>query len=163
MFKTTIALSALIIGFGMLAAVHSRSIAESRVPAPDGIVKVRSAYSFEETVSRLKADVAQKKIVFFAAIDQAKFATEAGVQLRPSTLLMFGNPPLGTQFISSNPTAGLDWPVRLLVIQDKDGQVWALYTDFGWIARRHRITDREPQFKMASEVIASITSSIAAK
>jgi uncharacterized protein (DUF302 family) len=163
MFKTTFALSALIIGFGMLAAVHSRSVAERGVPAPDGIVKVRSAYSFNETISRLQADVAQKKIVFFMAIDQAKLAKEAGVELRPSTLLVFGNPPLGAQLIGSNPAAGLDWPVRLLVIEDKDGQVWAIYTDFGWIARRHRIADREPQFKMASEVIASITSSIAAR
>jgi uncharacterized protein (DUF302 family) len=78
-------------------------------------------------------------------------------------LLMFGNPPLGTQFITSNPTAGLDWPVRLLVSEDSTGAVWASYTDFDWIAHRHRINDRQAQFKMASEVIGSITSSIKAQ
>ncbi len=81
----------------------------------------------------------------------------------PSTLLVFGNPPLGVQFLTANPNAGLDWPVRLLVTQDDKGQVWAVYTDFDWIKRRHGITDRDAAFKMASEVIASITSSVAGK
>ena len=53
------------------------------------------------------------------------------------------------------------WPVRLLVTQDDDGSVWTVYTDFGWIAKRHRIIDRQAQFKMATEVIGSITSSVA--
>ncbi len=163
MFRATLQHAAVILAFGMLAALPAPALAEGGRPAPDGVVKVRSAYPFDETVSRVRADVAQKKIVFFMAIDQAKLAAGAGVPLRPSTLLIFGNPPLGAQLISSNPAAGLDWPVRLLVIEDQDKQVWALYTDFGWIARRHRITDREAQFKMASEVIGSITASIAAK
>ena len=55
---------------------------------------------------------------------------------------MFGNPPLGTQFMTSNPNAGLDWPVRLLVIQDNAGAVWTVYTDFAWIAARHGIVNR---------------------
>jgi uncharacterized protein (DUF302 family) len=74
--------------------------------------------------------------------------------------LVFGNPPLGTQFITANPNAGLDWPVRLLVFQDDSGTVWTVYTDFAWIAVRHSIVDRNEQFKMASMVIASITSSV---
>jgi len=53
----------------------------------------------------------------------------------PSTLLVFGNPPLGTLFLASNPDSGLDWPARLLVRQDANGDVWAVYTDSGWIAR----------------------------
>ena len=75
---------------------------------------------------------------------------------------MFGNPPLGTQFVTANPNAGLDWPDRLLVIQDSAGAVWTIYTDFAWIAARHGIVNRDEQFKMASMVIASITSSVKA-
>jgi uncharacterized protein (DUF302 family) len=78
-------------------------------------------------------------------------------------LLIFGNPPLGTQFITANPNAGLDWPVRLLVFENEKGEVWTVYTDFDWIARRHRIKNRNDQFKMASTVIESITSSVKAK
>jgi uncharacterized protein (DUF302 family) len=129
----------------------------------DGVISVRSAYALPETVDRLKKDVAAKGIMMFFTVDQAKLAADAGIRLRPSTLLVFGNPALGAQFITSNPQAGLDWPVRLLVHEDEKGQVWATYADFAWIAQRHQITDRDAAFKMASNVIASITSSVAAK
>ena len=129
--------------------------------ASDGVVRVKSVYGLDETVERLKKDIEGKGITFFSAVDQAKLGADANIKLNPSTLLLFGNPPLGIQFLTANPNAGLDWPVRLLVNQDDKGQVWAIYTDFAWIARRHGIKNRDAQFKMASEVIASITSSVA--
>lgn len=126
----------------------------------DGIVRLQSAYDMPETIDRLKKDIAGKGIMFFDEIDQSKLAADAGIQLAPSTLLIFGNPPLGTLFITADPDAGLDWPVRLLVYRDDKGQVWLAYTDFAWIAKRHGITNRDKEFKMASEVIGSITSSV---
>jgi uncharacterized protein (DUF302 family) len=153
------------LAFALLLTAHAlprADAAQQSVPA-DGIVKVRSAYGMAETIARLKQDIAAKGIMFFSEVDQSKLAANAGIALRPSTLLIFGNPPLGTQFMTSNPFAGLDWPVRLLVIEDVQGQVWAAYTDFGYIAHRHGITDRDAQFKMAAEVIGSITSTVAAK
>ena len=132
----------------------------ARAGTDDGIVRIKSAYSMPETLKRLKKDVADKGIVFFSEIDQSKLAADAGVTLRPSTLLVFGNPPLGTLFLTSDPDAGLDWPVRLLVYQDAKGDVWVAYTDFTWIAQRHGITDRDQAFKKASDVIASITSTV---
>jgi uncharacterized protein (DUF302 family) len=134
-----------------------------RADSDDGIVRVRSAVPMAEAISRIKADIASKGIKFFSEIDQSKLAADAGIKLRPSTLLVFGNPPLGTQFITSNPNAGLDWPVRLLLTQEDNGDVWAVWTDFGWIARRHNIKDRAAQFEMATKVVASITSTITAK
>lgn len=126
-----------------------------------GIIKVKSKYAFAETVTRLKQDVASKGIKFFDEIDQTQLAANAGVKLSPSTLLVFGNPPLGTLFINANPLAGLDWPVRLLVLQDESGEVWAAYTDFAYIARRHNIQGKDLEsFKTASGVITSITSSV---
>ena len=142
------------------ATVATVPVAKSAKAAEDGVVRVRSAYSFAETIERLKKDIAAKGIRFFGEVDQAKLAQEAGIKLNPSTLLMFGNPPLGTQFMTANPSAGLDWPVRLLVIQDNSGAVWTVYTDFAWIAARHGIVNRSEQFKMASMVIASITASV---
>ena len=131
--------------------------------ANNGVVRSKSAYKMAETIDRLKKDVAAKGITFFAEIDQTKLAADAGIKLGPSTLLIFGNPALGSQFMTSNPYAGIDWPVRLLVLEDKDGQVWTVYNDFGYIARRHHIRNRGAAFKMASEVIASITSSVKQK
>ena len=129
----------------------------------DGIVRVKSAYPIGETVDRLKKDIIGKGIKFFDEIDQSKLATDSGIKLNPSVLLIFGNPPLGTQFITANANAGLDWPVRLLVFENDKGEVWTAYSDFDWIARRHGIKNRKDQFKMASSVIASITSSVKAK
>ena len=157
---TRIATSLLAISAAFLLAAPPLAFAQS---AEDGVIRVKSAYPIAETIARLKRDVADKGIMFFSAVDQAKLAADAGISLRPSTLLMFGNPALGSQFITSNPQAGLDWPVRLLVQEDEQGNVWAVYTDFAWIARRHGITDREQQFRMASNVVASITSSVTAK
>ena len=152
MFKHIIgACAALSLAFGIMAPAAADS----------GVVRVKSAYGMGETIDRLKQDIAAKGIMFFAEIDQAQLAAGADIELRPSTLLVFGNPPLGTQFITANADAGLDWPVRLLVSQDEGGQVWAIYTDFEWIKRSHGIADRDAQFKMASDVIASIASAVA--
>ena len=145
-----------------LALVGARPAVSQTTP-DDGLVKVKSAYPMDETIARIKADIAGKGIMFFQAVDQSKLAADAGIKLRPSTLLVFGNPPLGAQFLTSNPYSGLDWPVRLLVLQDDAGTVWTAYTDFAWIARRHGISDREQQFKMASSVVDSITSSVKAR
>ena len=62
--------------------------------------------------------------------------------------------------MTSNPVAGIDWPVRLLVIEDEQGGVWAVYNDFHYIARRHGITDRDAAFEKASDVIGSVTSAV---
>ncbi len=152
-------LASLLLVFILVAAACSAARADS----DDGIVRVKSAVPMAEAISRIKTDIAAKGIKFFDEIDQSKLAADAGIKLRPSTLLVFGNPPLGTQFITSNPNAGLDWPVRLLLTQDDKGDVWAVWTDFGWIARRHNIRDRDAQFNMATTVVKSITSTIATK
>jgi uncharacterized protein (DUF302 family) len=143
----------------LFAAVLALAAPQGASAHANGIVKVKSAYPMEETIARITKDVEAKGIMLFTVIDQAKLAKDAGIDLKPSTLIIFGNPPLGTQFITAKPEAGLDWPVRLLVYEDAKGQVWMAYTDFQWIAKRHRIATRQAQFKMASDVIASITSS----
>jgi uncharacterized protein (DUF302 family) len=152
--------------FGLCAALLCTAPVFAQGANPDpvsGLIKVRSAYSMEETISRIRKDIADKGIMFFSAVDQSQLAAGAGIKLNPSTLLTFGNPPLGAQFLTSNPFSGLDWPVRVLVLQDDSGAVWAAYTDFGWIAKRHGIRDREQQFATASGVVQSITSTIRAQ
>jgi uncharacterized protein (DUF302 family) len=148
-----------LLGFASFASIARGPVAQEH----DGIIRVASAVPVDEAAKRVKQAIAEKGIQFFNEIDQSKLATDAGIKLRPSVLLVFGNPPLGTQFITANPNAGLDWPVRLLLTEDESGQVWAVYTDFGWIARRHGIMNRDAQFRMASSVVQSITSTLATK
>lgn len=147
---------------GAVLACTCLGAAQAQTVGPDGIVRVRSAYSMDETIARIRADIAAKGILFFQAVDQAQLAAKAGITLRPSTLLEFGNPPLGAQFLTANANAGLDWPVRLLVSQDESGTVWAAWTDFAWIAKRHGITNRQAQFATATGVVESITSTVKA-
>jgi uncharacterized protein (DUF302 family) len=143
-----------------IAAVALGAAATHAESTDNGVRRVKSAHSMEESIARVKADIAAKGITFFNEIDQAALAAKNGIALRRSTLLEFGNPALGTQFVTGNPDAGLDWPVRLLFTQDDAGQVWAVYTDFAWIAKRHGITNREAQFNMATQVVGSITSTL---
>lgn len=153
---------ALLLGVGLPGCATQQPAGEAQT-SDSGVIVVRSAYAMDETLARLKQDIAAKGLMFFQEVDQSKLAADAGIALRPSTLLVFGNPGLGAQFMTSNPQSGVDWPVRLLVYQDSDGAVWAAYNDFGRIKQRHGITDRDAQFKMASEVIASIGASVAAR
>jgi uncharacterized protein (DUF302 family) len=150
-------------GAALLAlALALAAPALAQAPADDsGVVRVRSAVPLPEAVRRIEKSVADKNIRFFDDIDQQALAAGANIPLRPQHLLVFGNPPLGVKFLTSNPYAGLDWPVRMLVTQDEDGTVWVAYTDFAWIAKRHHIDDRGADFKMASEVAASIAASTA--
>src|SRR4051812_16260822 len=100
----------------MATAARAGEVAPSAVS--DGVVTVRSDYKVDETVDRLKRAIAEKGITYFTTIDQSKLGAEAGVAVRPSVLLVFGNPALGVQFLGGNPLAGLDWPVRVVVMQD---------------------------------------------
>jgi uncharacterized protein (DUF302 family) len=154
------------LGLGLLAfgpVAGSNAGATAKASGRDGIVRIASGYPLEETITRIKDDIKQKGIMLFDDIDQAKLAAGAGIVLHPSRLIVFGNPPLGTLFITADAEAGLDWPVRLLVYENDNGKVWMAYTDFGWTARRHKIRNRTKEFAMASEVITSITASAMAK
>ena len=145
----------------LLAMLSFVAAASPAFALDDGVIRVKSAYPLAETITRLKQDVTAKGIRFFQEIDQSKLAADAGIKVLPSTLLVFGNPPLGTQFIAARPEAGLDWPVRLLVQQNEKGEVWAIYTDFAWIARRHGVSGEAAKpFQTAAGVIDSITSSV---
>jgi uncharacterized protein (DUF302 family) len=159
----------LFIGVAITAIVitnHAPALAQEAAPPPaadSGVIRVKSAYDMDETLVHIKKDIVAKGVRFFDEIDQAQLAASAGIKLLPSVLLVFGNPPLGIQFLTANPYAGLDWPVRMLVFQDAAGHVWIAYSDFAYISNRHHITDRPAQFKMAAEVAASIASSAQSK
>ena len=145
-------------GIAALPAPAQAATPAASAPA-QGVVRQRSDYGFDETVVRLKADIAAQGIRFFDEIDHAKLGAGANLPIGRSTLLLFGNPPLGVQFLQSNPLAGLDWPVRMLVTQDEDGSVWISWTDFQFVASRYELADRDQQIAMASEVAASIAAS----
>ena len=91
------------------------------------IVKVASPYSVAETIDRLETVVTGAGAKVFARIDHAKAAASIGDTLAPTTMLMFGNPKLGTPAMLADPLAGLVLPIRVLGYQDADGKVWLAY------------------------------------
>jgi uncharacterized protein (DUF302 family) len=158
--------AALITGLSLASAslFATTALAQDNPPmsAPaEGVLRLKSANSFDETVVRLKADVNAKGIRLFDEIDQTALGAGAKLDINRSTLVIFGNPPLGVQFLQANPYAGIDWPVRMLVIEDTDHTVWVAWTDFAAIAQRYHITNRDTQLRMASEVAASIAAAAA--
>jgi uncharacterized protein (DUF302 family) len=127
----------------------------------EGVKRMRSNHGFDETVTRLKAAIAAKGVRYFDAIDQQALGAEANLSIGKSVIVRFGNPPLGVQFLRANRYAGLDWPVRMLVVEEADGSVGLAWTDFNFMARRYHINKLKAQFKMASEVAASIATDAA--
>ncbi len=107
------------------------------------LVTLPSAHSATETVERLKSLLSQKKIQVFADIDHAEGAQAVGLPLRPTRLLIFGNPQAGTPLMQSQQTIGLDLPLRVLVWEDAAGKVWLTYHRPELLAQRHQILDHD--------------------
>ncbi|SOE95950.1 Uncharacterized conserved protein, DUF302 family [Burkholderia sp. D7] len=96
---------------------------------PSSLVTLQSKYDFEATVSRLKAALAAHGVTLFADIDQSAAATKAGASLRPTRLLLFGNPKAGTPVMEANPHAALELPLKAVVWEDSGSAVWVDYQD----------------------------------
>jgi len=105
----------------------------------DGLVTRASHHGPKETMDRLEAEVTAKGMRVFARIDHAAGATEAGLPLRPTEVLIFGNARGGTPLMQSVQTIGIDLPLKALVWQDAAGVTWLSYNDPAWLAKRHEI------------------------
>jgi uncharacterized protein (DUF302 family) len=107
--------------------------------AADGLVALKSPHSAPETMNRLEATVKERGLNVFARIDHAAGAMKMGKTLRPTELLIFGNPQGGTPLMECAQTAGIDLPLKALVWQDETGQVWLGYNDPAFLAQRHGV------------------------
>ena len=120
------------------------------------VVTLPTRPSATETVERLKALLSQKKIQVFADIDHAAGAQQAGLSLRPTRLLIFGNPQAGTPLMQSRQTLGLDLPLRVLVWEDEAGKVWLTYHRPEFLAQRHHLLDHDETVKTLSAGLATL-------
>jgi uncharacterized protein (DUF302 family) len=125
--------------------------------ASDGLVSKKSGVGVAETLDRLEAVLEKKGITIFSRVSHTAGAEDAGIELRPTELLIFGNPKLGSHFFTSRQTAGIDLPMKALAWQDADGQVWLTYNEPQYIADRHGISDREEIVKKMSRALDKMT------
>jgi uncharacterized protein (DUF302 family) len=105
--------------------------------AADGLVTLPSPYSPKVTMDRLESVLKEKGLTVFARIDHAAGATKIGKSLRPTEVLVFGNPQGGTPFMECSQTVGIDLPLKALVWEDSSGKVWLGYNDVQYLAKRH--------------------------
>jgi uncharacterized protein (DUF302 family) len=103
----------------------------------DGLITLSSRYPASDTMERLLAALAKRSMTVFARIDHAAGAASAGLSLRPTEVVLFGNPKGGTALMQDRQSAGIDLPLKALVWEDADGKVWLSYNDPAWIAQRH--------------------------
>lgn len=105
----------------------------------NGIITVSSTFTVKETITRLDSIVRSKGLTIFARIDHSANAQQQGLQLRPTELLIFGNPKSGTPLMQNKQTSGIDLPLKALAWQDESGKVWLSYNEASWIRDRHTL------------------------
>jgi uncharacterized protein (DUF302 family) len=103
----------------------------------NGLTTLASAHSVPETIDRLIAAITPLGMNVFARIDHAEGAAKVGMPLRPTQLLLFGNPKGGTPLMQDQQTSGIDLPLKALAWEDAGGKVWLSYNEAAWIAQRH--------------------------
>ena len=108
--------------------------------AAPGLATIRSSFGPQDTMNRLETAVKAKGMTVFARIDHAAGATAAGLPLRPTEILIFGNAKGGTPLMQAVQTIGIDLPLKALVWQDAAGDTWLSYNDPDWLAKRHGLS-----------------------
>ena len=105
---------------------------------PDnGLMSVQSRVSARETLDRLFAALTERKLTIFSRIDHAAGAASVGLSLRPTEVVIFGNPKGGTALMQDRQSSGIDLPLKALVWEDAEGKAWLTYNDPAWVAKLH--------------------------
>ena len=130
--------------------------------ADNGLITVQSARSVKETIDRLESDVKSEGMTVFARIDHAAGAAKVGKTLRPTEVLIFGNPQGGTPFLECAQSVGIDLPLKALVWEDASSQVWLAYNDPTFLAKRHGVAQC-PAVEALRKVLASIAEAAIAR
>jgi len=148
MKKLIVLLAAISMTFIFAGAVQAGSSHDG-----NGMISKKSAHSVKVTLDRLEAVLKKKGITIVTRWSHDAGAKKADIPLRPTELLLFGNPKLGSHMFTSKQTAGIDLPMKALAWEDEKGQVWLTYNDPAYIANRHGITDR-------AKIVAKMTGAL---
>jgi uncharacterized protein (DUF302 family) len=139
----------------MLSSRSAEAQQQAKQDSATGVVTIPSGHSVDQTVDRLKSALAAKGVTVFALIDHSGEAEKAGLKLRPTKLLIFGNPKAGTPLMVASPTIAIDLPLKILVWQDDSGKVWLSYNAPAWLADRHHLAAENRAPLAAVQAIAA--------
>ena len=104
-----------------------------------GLIDIPSNHSVDETVKKLEGILRAKGIALFALVDHSGEAAKAGMKMRPTKLLIFGNPKAGTPVMLAAPSSAIDLPLKILVWEDLQGKVWITYNSSKYLLERHKL------------------------
>ncbi len=124
----------------------------------NGIVNKPSHHSVDETLAKLQTILQAKGIAVFALVDHSGEAAKVGMKMRPTKLLIFGNPKGGTPLMLAAPTIAIDLPLKILIWEDDQGKVWVSYNTTEYLAERH---DLPPHLTENIAIIATLAGNIA--
>jgi uncharacterized protein (DUF302 family) len=137
----------------LLTAISTTSYATDS----NGIIKIKSKHSVAETINKLENVLNKKGMTIFKRVNHTAGAQKAGMQLRPTELLIFGNPKVGTPLMLCSQTAALDLPQKALAYKDANEQVWLVYNDPAYMAKRHDIKGCETAIQKVTNALAKFT------
>jgi uncharacterized protein (DUF302 family) len=120
----------------------------------NGIIDLSSNLSVEQTVEKLQRILQTKAITLFAVIDHSGEAEKVGLTMKPTKLLIFGNPKGGTPVMLASPSSAIDLPLKILVWEDAKGKVWLSYTSIAYLQQRHNLPENLLQNLAAGEKVA---------
>lgn len=123
--------------------------------AADGIITLKSQYQLQETLERLEKALDDKGMTVFAKIDHAAGARKVGLDMKPATVVIFGNPKVGTKLMKCSRTVAIDLPQKALIWEDAKGETWYSYNDPQYLVKRHEIKDCEKPAGKIGKALAS--------
>jgi uncharacterized protein (DUF302 family)/extradiol dioxygenase family protein len=139
-----------------LELLQKRAAPSQQAP---GIVRRRSRYAFDDTVSRLTSAIESKGATLFAVVDHAGEAARVGLSMPPTKLLIFGNPKAGTPLMLAAPSLAIDLPLKVLVWGERDGSAWMAFNDAHYLADRHGLARAQ---STALAAVDALTAALAA-
>jgi uncharacterized protein (DUF302 family) len=124
----------------ILYTITAAFLLASPAYADNGIISVKSSHEVKATADRLEITLKQKGMTVFIRINHAEGAQKVGKKLRPTELVIFGNPKVGTPLMQCSQSTAIDLPQKALIWEDEKGQVWLSYNDPNYLVERHGIT-----------------------
>ena len=138
-----------------LVLIGSLLAASSLASAADGLISVASSHSVKDTADRLENVLKKKGMKVFLRIDHAAGAASVGRQLRPTELIVFGNPKVGAPLMQCAQSVAIDLPQKALIRKDENGKVWLSYNDPAYLQQRHHIQGCEQVLSKVSGALAN--------
>ncbi|WP_197715848.1 DUF302 domain-containing protein [Vibrio aphrogenes] len=127
----------------------------SNTTGDNGLIQVKSQHSVQATTDKLVSTLKAKGMTVFNRIDHAQSAKNVGITLRPTQLVIFGNPKVGSPLMACQQSFAIDLPQKALITEDDGGQVWLTYNDPQYLAKRHNLSGCDEVLSKVSQALAN--------